>query len=295
MDDEGNMNNFGRVLGLASRRRWSLVGIFLSSLLIAMLWGANIGTLYPLVEVVFKGDSLPGYAAKKIDESDLEIMALEDEICSLSGELFVADGDQARRLDMRIQTAEAKLKVTEDSVYYLRMAQPTIDQYAPRGAYSTLLLIVAILIGGTAIKLVALMFNLLLVQYVAEKTAVELRSIFFRKALSLDLDSFGENGSSELTSRLTNDISHVGAGVSVLLGRLVREPLKMAVCLAGATFVCWRLLLLVMIVTPLLALVMHHLSRAIRRASRRAMEEMSQLYGMLNDAFAGIRVVKAFN
>ncbi|MGI9473309.1 MAG: ABC transporter ATP-binding protein, partial [Rubripirellula sp.] len=68
-----------------------------------------------------------------------------------------------------------------------------------------------------------------------------------------------------------------------------------AVCLAGATFVCWRLLLLVMIVTPLLAFVMHHLSRAIRRASRRAMEEMSQLYGMLNDAFAGIRVVKAFN
>lgn len=293
------MKNFGRVLRLASRRRWSLVGIFLSSLLIAMLWGANIGTLYPLVEVVFKGDSLPGYAAKKIDESDRQIIELEDEICALSGEMFVAnegkDLNAARGFEMRLQTAEAKLKVTEDSVYYLRMAQPAIDRFAPTGAYATLLLIVGLLIGGTAVKLVALMFNLLLVQYVAEKTAVELRSIFFRKALSLDLDSFGENGSAELTARLTNDISHVGAGVSVLLGRLVREPLKMAVCLGGAMFVCWRLLLLVMIVTPLLALVMHHLSRAIRRASRRAMEEMSQLYGMLNDAFAGIRVVKAFN
>ncbi len=50
-----------------------------------------------------------------------------------------------------------------------------------------------------------------------------------------------------------------------------------------------------LIVTPVVALVMRHLSRAIRRASRRAMEEMSQLYGMLNDSFAGIRVVKAFN
>ena len=69
----------------------------------------------------------------------------------------------------------------------------------------------------------------------------------------------------------------------------------MVVCLIGAASVCPRLLLLIGVVTPLLALVMHHLSRAIRRASRRAMEEMSQLYGTLNDSFAGIRVVKAFN
>ena len=69
----------------------------------------------------------------------------------------------------------------------------------------------------------------------------------------------------------------------------------MAVCLAGAAWVCPRLLLLVLVVTPVIALVMQNLSRAIRRASRRAMEEMSQLYGLLNDSFAGIRVVKAFN
>ncbi len=294
-DDEQLMKTFGRVLKMAARRRWSLVGIFLSSLLIAVLWGANIGTLYPLVEVVFKGDSLPGYAAKKMDEADRQLVELDAEIRLLSSQLERAEGDAIRPIELQIETASARRKVVADSVYYLAMAKPTIDKYAPTGAYATLLLIVTLLIGGTAIKLVALMINLLLVQYVAERTSVELRSIFFRKALHLDLDSFGENGSAELTSRLTNDIAHVSAGVSVLLGRLIREPLKMFVCMAGAMFVCWRLLLLVMIVTPLVALVMHHLSRAIRRASRRAMEEMSQLYGMLNDAFAGIRVVKAFN
>ena len=289
------MKNFGRVLRMAARRRWSLTGILLTSLLVAVLWGANIGTLYPLVEVVFKGDSLPGYAAKKLDEADQEILALQAEIGSLSKQLAAASDEAAGPIELKLEAAEAQVKVISDSVHYLALAKPTIDRYAPKGPYQTLLLIVFVLIGGTAIKLVALMINLLLVQYVAERTAVELRSVFFRKALYLDLDSFGENGSAELTSRLTNDIAHVSGGLTVLLGRLIREPLKMIVCLAGATFVCWRLLLLVMIVTPLLALVMHHLSRAIRRASRRAMEEMSQLYGMLNDAFAGIRVVKAFN
>jgi len=41
--------------------------------------------------------------------------------------------------------------------------------------------------------------------------------------------------------------------------------------------------------------LMSILSRSIRRASRRVMEEMTQLYGLLNEAFSGIRVVKAYN
>lgn len=47
------MNNFCRVLRLALRNRFTAAGIFLCSLLVALLWGANIGTIYPVVEVVF--------------------------------------------------------------------------------------------------------------------------------------------------------------------------------------------------------------------------------------------------
>jgi len=71
--------------------------------------------------------------------------------------------------------------------------------------------------------------------------------------------------------------------------------LKMIVCVGGAAFVCWRLLLFVLIVLPVVALITHNLSGAIRRASKRVMDEMSQMYGMLNEAFAGIRLVKASN
>jgi subfamily B ATP-binding cassette protein MsbA len=289
------MKNFSRVLKLAARRHWSLLGILVTSLMIAVLWVANIGTLYPLVEVVFKGDTLPTYVDKKIDEADQKTAELEQHIAEMKAQLPAAPDDQRRVLTRNIEADEVTQEAVAKSKHYLTVAKPTIDRYAPSAAYTTLLLIVGILIGGTAIKLVALTINLLLVQYVAEKTSLDLRAIFFRKTLHLDLDSFGENGSASLTARLTNDIANVSAGVTVLLGRLVREPLKMAGCLAGAFWVCPRLLLLVMIVTPLLGFVMHHLSRAIRRASRRAMEEMSQLYGMLNDSFAGIRVVKAFN
>ena len=64
------MNDFGRVLRIAARNRWSLFGVLTSSFIIALLWGANIGTLYPMVEVVFQGESIPEYAERRILETD---------------------------------------------------------------------------------------------------------------------------------------------------------------------------------------------------------------------------------
>ncbi|MCM2375032.1 ABC transporter ATP-binding protein [Aporhodopirellula aestuarii] len=277
------MKSFRRVLHLALQRRFSMLGIVLTSLVIAAMWGGNIGVLYPMTEVVFEGDDLASYVHTQIGVS-------EQEIADIDGKIAELDEASIERSELEFRRQAAVY-----SASWLHWAEPLIVDYAPPGPFNTLLLVVGFLLTCTAIKLVALTINLMLVQYIAEGTVMELREKFFRKALSLDLDHFGENGSANLTSRLTNDVAHVGMGLSTLIGRLVREPLKMLVCLAGAVAVCPRLLLLVMVVTPIVAFVTQRLSRAIRRASRRVMEEMSGLYGMLNDAFNGIRVVKSFN
>lgn len=284
------MNQFARVLKISLQRRWSVVGILATSFLIAFLWGANISTLYPMVEVVFNGDTISEYVDDRLDLAAEEIASLDEQIRSFD----VANAADDNQLRLKLDSLTEKRDLAEASVASLNQLKPWAEN-APSTPFKTLLAIVAILVGATMLKVLALSANLLMVQNIAERTAVDLRAIFFRKALRLDLDSFGENGSADLTARLTNDISLASSGVTVLLGRMVREPLKMAVCLIGAATVCWRLLLLVMVVTPIVAVVMQYLSKAIRRASRRAMEEMSQLYGMLNDSFAGIRVVKAFN
>ena len=41
---------------------------------------------------------------------------------------------------------------------------------------------------------------------------------------------------------------------------------------AGAAFICWRLLLLSLLITPLAALLIHRLGASIKRANRRAMD-----------------------
>lgn len=279
---------FARVLKIACRRWWALAGIAITSFAIALLWSANISAVLPIVDVVFAGDSLSEYVQDNIRSAEQAAAEYENSIAKLQSGVVLESGETVDQL------REKKSRQLEKAQWYAS-AQPWVEQYAPTTPFRTLLAILLFLVIGTALKLVGLTANMMLVQYIAGRTAIDLRQIFFRKALRLDLDAFGDNGSADLTARLTNDVALVTAGVSTLLGRMIREPLKMFACLAGAAWVCPRLLLLVLIVTPMLAIVMQQLSRAIRRASRRAMEEMSQLYGMLNDSFAGIRLVKASN
>jgi ATP-binding cassette subfamily B protein/subfamily B ATP-binding cassette protein MsbA len=264
-----------------------LVGVLVTSLIIATMWGGNIGVLYPMTEVVFAGEDLSSYLNKQIEATDAELRDLDQKLANVRAS-DDPDVSETTRLSFLHQ------KATYASAW-LRWAEPIVTDWAPPGPFNTLLLVVGFMLACTAIKLVAQTINMLLVQYIAEGTVMELREIFFRKSLQLDLDHFGENGSANLTSRLTNDVSHVGIGLSTMIGRMVREPLKMTVCLLGAIAVCPRLLLLMIVITPPVVFVMQRLSRAIRRATRRVMEEMSGLYGMLNDAFNGIRVVKSFN
>jgi ATP-binding cassette subfamily B protein/subfamily B ATP-binding cassette protein MsbA len=70
--------------------------------------------------------------------------------------------------------------------------------------------------------------------------------------------------------------------------------LKLAACLAGAAWISWRLLLISLIFTPLALIVLTGLSRSLKRASRRALEEMSTIYAVLADSLRGIKIVKAF-
>src|SRR5258707_661516 len=113
-------------------------------------------------------------------------------------------------------------------------------------------------------------------------------------AAFLDGAGFGESHSSELMTRFTYDVEAVAGGVQTLLGRTVLEPLKMIVCLVGAALICWRLLLVSLLIAPLTAFLVRRLAQTLKRANRRAMEEMSQLYTILQETFGGIKVVKAF-
>ena len=286
----GRMKNFLRAVKLGMRHRFTLLGAVVCSLIVALFWGFNIGTIYPVVEVVFQGKAMPDW----IDE---EIARLEGEIqdrqqwLDEQQQLPVAQGDS---VSAEIEMALFRQQADEKALAWRQSAQPWIHSYLPITPFDTLLLMVAALLLGTLVKDLFLMASMILVERFSQLSTFGLRKEFFRRTLRMDLAAFGDDRRANLLARFTNDMNGVNQGINSVLGKAVREPLKMVVCLVGAAWICWRLLILSLFVLPLALFLVARLAMAIKKANRRAMEEMSQLYGVLDESFSGIMAVKSF-
>ncbi|MGC3965863.1 MAG: ABC transporter ATP-binding protein [Pirellulales bacterium] len=279
------MNNFGRSLKLALRYKWTFVGSVLAALAVAVLWGGNIGAVYPLVEISLKGETLRDWSQKRVDTYRKQIEADDAELVRLGGP---EAGNAARHLAAQRESHVALLHM------FTWLDESVIAPHLNFSPFATLVLVIGVLLVGTLVKSVFLVINQILVTRLASLAVMDLRKEFFRKSLRCDLGRFTADGTGELMSRFTYDMENLLSAHSEFFGKLVREPLKMLACLAGAAFVSWRLLLFSLILAPPAAFLVRKLAKALKRANRKLMEEMSEMYEIIDETFQGVKVVKAF-
>src|SRR5262249_53893421 len=153
--------------------------------------------------------------------------------------------------------------------------QPYVEKYLPSDAYAALFVIMMVISAGYIVKNVFLVFDGVLVDRLSNLATLDLRKKFYRRTLRMDLGSFSESRVSELMSRFTNDINAVNNGIQTVIGKAVREPLKMVTCLVIAAFVCWRLLVISLLIAPLAGYLIRRLSKTLKRANHKALEETS--------------------
>ena len=288
------MQNFARVLKIALRRRLTVAATVVCAFMVAVLWGGNIGTLYPVFETVFQGQSIPQYLQAEIARSEKRIAEYRSELEGVEAQKQAAAESERILLDNRAQSLALRIEAEERPLATYRWLEPYSVRWLPDSPFQTLALIMLVIVVGTLIKSFFHAVGSMLVDRLAQMAVFDLRKEFFRRTLRMDLASFGEQGTAQLLARLTNDLEGVGGGIQTLFGRAVREPLKMVACLFCAAWICWRLLLLSMIIAPLAAYLIGRLAKTLKKANRRAMEEITSLYAILSEAFHGVKVVKAF-
>lgn len=283
------MNNFGRALRQALRYRATVAGTIFCAIVVAVLWGGNIGALYPVVEVIFQDQSIGQYLKAQQQRSTQEIARFQQQI-----EEIEQAGDAAENAAGRVALLRSRIEAEENARDRYQMLEPYVERFLPDTPFQTLALIIGFIVVGTLVKGFFMFVGSVLVDRLAQLATLDLRKQFYRRTLRMDLASFGEAGTSQLLARFTNDLDGVAGGIQTLFGRAIREPLKMIACLVGAAWICWRLLLLSLIIAPVAALLIGRLAKTLKRANRKAMEEMSVLYNVLVETFSGIKVVKAF-
>lgn len=281
------MKNLNRALRMALRYRWSIAGSVVCSLLVAVFWGINLGAVYPFVEVILHNKTLHQWAGERIEAGEATVLRLENRAAAGGPDGRPLTGRELQSLRTGIENENQRIATTRSLLVW-------IERYAPTDPWQTLLWVVAFLLFATVMRGLFLVGSMVLVARVGQRTMLDLQNRVFDNVLEMELNEVGVQGTGDLVTRIRGETSVVGVAITNLFGKTLREPLKMAACLAGAAWINWRLLLFSLLVAPAAIALMLVLARSTKRANRRASEESARLLDRLYQSLTYLRVVKAF-
>lgn len=296
------MDSFQKLIPYLWPFRKQLMLSIVLGVLVAGLWGANLTLAFPVIKILLEQKNLHEFVAEKITEAETnEATALksmewtEQQVSDLiAKQTPKANPVYTEALRKRAQ-AVAELTKYRDSHYQYQWIQSYLMPFVPENEFQTLFWLLVVVITATAIKGVFIFLQEVLVGRVAESAVMGLRQEMYRHVLNLDYQFLSHEGTSGLMSRFTYDGEQLSQGITLLGGRLIREPLKCLSCMLLALYINWRLTLLSIFFIPLLGLFLGKFGSLLKRASRRMMESMSQIYKVLEESFSGLKVVIAYN
>lgn len=297
------MEIYARLIPYVRPHLRTLAWSWFLAVVIALMWGANFMAAWPLVKTLFEERSIQDEVAtqivaaeEKIELHQATIKVLDAEIEELDGESNgdVASGTLMRKTSERGRQSR-KLTDATAQLSRLRWVEYRILPWLPHDPFNTFMLVLMGLLLATLIKCGCLYLQEAIVGEVVERTLQDVRRDCLSHALHLDYATTSSHGAAGLMSRFTFDAQRMQESLTLLSGRVVREPLKALVCIGIAFYVNWRLTLLSILVVPILGYLIHTIAASIKRASRRMMESMSRLYEQLEETLNGLKAVIAFN
>lgn len=288
------MKNFGRVLAISLRHRMTVAASLCCSMAVAVLWVGNIAPLYWVVDVVMLDKSLPQWIAEGQDDRQRRINEVNDQLAAQRTAIESTPAADQTKLRYKIANLEERKSRLEREVAWNEPLQRFADRYLPTTPFKTLQVVCLWVIVGTLLKSAFRVAGSYYTSRLGNLVALELRKEFYRKTLRLDLGTFRQTTPGDLMNRFTTDVQVASTGAQNVYGMVLREPMKVIGCLAVAAWVSWQLLLITLISAPLAGYAINKLARSLKRANRKALQELSVIYERLEETFGGIKVVKAF-
>src|SRR3990172_7324318 len=133
-----------------------------------------------------------------------------------------------------------------------------------------------------------------LMNYSEESIIRDLRNNLYGHLHSLPLGYFTNERTGDLISRIVSDVSVLNGGISAFFVTIMRQPLLIAVYLAIAFSLSWKLTLISLIVFPFTLVVVGWIALTLHRERGVTQERMADITAVLHETISGVKVVKAF-
>jgi len=147
----------------------------------------------------------------------------------------------------------------------------------------------------TIIRCTAKFFQEYMTQKVVQISINHLREETFSHALEMPISFFSSERPSDTVSRIIRDTDVMGRSIKVMLGKALREPLNALFMVGWAMWIDWKLTLIFMVGTPFVLALVIIFGKKMKRATRKSLVAGSQMLAKLQEAMAGLRVVKVYN
>lgn len=129
---------------------------------------------------------------------------------------------------------------------------------------------------------------------VARNVVRQLREEMFNKLLRLPVGYFDNTSSGQLLSKLTYNVEQVSSASTDSITILIRDTATVIGLLALMLYHSWLLTLALLVITPVVTMLVIHVTRRLRKISRRIQGTMGAVTHVVEELIEGHRVVKIF-
>jgi subfamily B ATP-binding cassette protein MsbA len=133
-----------------------------------------------------------------------------------------------------------------------------------------------------------------LMSYVGQRIVANMQRNLFERVVEADLAYFNATSPGKLISRFVNDIQMMRNATSNTLTGFGRDALTLIALVGVMFYEDWKLAFIAFFAFPLAIFPIARVGRRIRKVSSNTQEQMGLLTTVLDEAFQGARLVKAY-
>jgi len=132
------------------------------------------------------------------------------------------------------------------------------------------------------------------IRVVARQVIHSMRCAVFDHLVDAPSSYYDQNTNGFLISKITFNVEQVADAVTNAIRTVVREGFLVIGLLAYLLYINWKLSLVLLAITPLIAIVVAYVGKRFRRISRRIQNSMGDITHVSSEAISGYREVRMF-
>jgi len=186
------------------------------------------------------------------------------------------------------------LVVAGSDLAYINLIEPLVDKIIAAGNRDLAYLVPIVIIGLAISKGIGRFYQEYYIKTAGQLVVQDLRNGLFSQSMHLSMGFHVNEAPGRLTSVVLNDVGVLQSSAADVLVDGVRESVTLVGLVVLAFYKDWRLASVAFTVLPICVIPATQLGRRIRNNTKKSLKSMGFLTGTLQEAFSGIKVIKAF-